>query len=102
MLNKHELPVAKEETERCDTLRYSWERLNATAAEVQSHLLAIQPNFKSELIQDVKVFIEDCNNFYSDYDKVRAFHFFKVPVSSVRQSIAYVRPEKLKKKKVPE
>ena len=71
MLNKHDLPVAKEETERCDTLRYSWERLNATAAEVQTHLLSIQPNFKSELIEDVKVFITDCSNFYGDYDTVR-------------------------------
>ena len=70
MLNKHDLPVVKEETERCDTLRYSWERLNATAAEVQTHLLAIQPNFKSELITDVKVFITDCNDFYRDYDGV--------------------------------
>ncbi len=27
MLTKHELPVAKEETERVDTLRYSWQKL---------------------------------------------------------------------------
>ena len=70
MLTKHELPVIREEAERCDTLRYSWERLNATSAEVQTHLLAIQPDFKSNLIQDVKVFIKDCNEFYSDYDSV--------------------------------
>ena len=79
MLIKHELPVAKEETERCDTMRYSWERLNATAAEVQTHLLAIQPNFKSELISDVKVFITDCDNFYGDYDQVCStseLHYF--------------------------
>ena len=76
MLNKHELPVAKEETERCDTLRYSWERLNASAAEVQTHLLSIQPDFKSELIEDVKVFINDCNSFYSDYDTVCFKYFY--------------------------
>ncbi|KAK3610339.1 hypothetical protein CHS0354_029807 [Potamilus streckersoni] len=69
MLNKHELPVAKEETERCDTLRYSWQRANVQANEVQTHLLEIQPNFKSELILDVKVFIKETNDFYSSYDK---------------------------------
>ena len=62
--------MVREEAERCDTLRYSWERLNAQAAEVSSHLLAIQPQFKQELIENVKVFITDCNDFYSNYDKV--------------------------------
>ena len=70
MLNKHELPMVREEAERCDTLRYSWERLNAQAAEVSSHLLAIQPQFKQELIENVKVFINDCNDFYKNYDQV--------------------------------
>ncbi|KAK7469850.1 hypothetical protein BaRGS_00036128, partial [Batillaria attramentaria] len=68
MLNKHDLPLVREEAERCDTLRYSWERLNAQAAEVQTHLLAIQPEFKRELIENVKVFIHDCDDFYSSYD----------------------------------
>ncbi|WAR12300.1 DYH5-like protein [Mya arenaria] len=69
MLAKHELPVVKEETERCDTLRYSWEKLNVQANEVQSHLLEIQPNFKSGLITDVKEFITDCDTFYNEYNE---------------------------------
>ncbi|XP_053402509.1 dynein axonemal heavy chain 5-like isoform X4 [Mercenaria mercenaria] len=68
MLIKHDLPCAKEETERCDTLRYSWEKLNVQAAEVQSHLLDIQPQFKSDLIEDVKTFLVDCDSFYDDYN----------------------------------
>ena len=70
MLIKHELPVAKEETERCDTLRYSWEKLNVQGNEMQSHLLEIQPNFKTDLITNVKTFISDCGNFYHEYNKV--------------------------------
>lgn len=77
MLIKHELPVAKEETERCDTLRYSWEKLNVQAAEVQTHLLAIQPDFKSNLIENVKEFIEDCDGFYKQYDTVCTICFQK-------------------------
>ncbi|XP_060585698.1 dynein axonemal heavy chain 5-like, partial [Ruditapes philippinarum] len=68
MLIKHDLPVAKEETERCDTLRYSWEKLNVQAAEVQSHLLDVQPEFKTGLIENVKTFLVDCDNFYDDYN----------------------------------
>ena len=70
MLTKHELPVNKEETERCDTLRYSWQKLNTNAAEVQSHLLHIQPNFKTELVENVKLFLVETRDFYDDYDKV--------------------------------
>ena len=70
MLNKHELPVAKEEMERVDTMRYTWERLQAQAAEVSSRLITIQPGFKKSLVKDVKVFIVDCNQFYADYNVV--------------------------------
>ncbi|XP_012940947.1 dynein heavy chain 5, axonemal [Aplysia californica] len=69
MLNKHELKPEKEEAEKCDTLRYSWERLQAQAVEVQDHLLKIQPDFKQDLIEDVKVFKVDCDDYYSSYDE---------------------------------
>ncbi|XP_048253391.1 dynein axonemal heavy chain 5-like isoform X2 [Haliotis rufescens] len=68
VLNKHDLPVVKEETERCDTLRYSWEKLNTQAAEVQTHLLTIQPEFKSELVENVKIFEQETTDFYRGYD----------------------------------
>ncbi|BFZ13509.1 hypothetical protein BsWGS_16546 [Bradybaena similaris] len=69
MLNKHELKPEKEEVEKCDTLRYSWDRLQAQAIEVQDHLITVQPGFKKELIADVKVFKVDCQEFYSSYDE---------------------------------
>ena len=70
MLNKHDLPVAREEAERVDTLRYSWQKLQVQAVEVSSHLLVIQPNFKTELIDNVKDFINETNDYYSDYRNV--------------------------------
>lgn len=70
MLTKHDLPVNKEETERCDTLRYSWEKIQVQQAEVQTKLITVQPNFKSDLIDNVKTFVTDCSNFFSDYDTV--------------------------------
>lgn len=70
MLIKHDLPVNKEETEKCDTLRYSWEKLQVQTSEVQTELLQVQPQFKSELIENVKTFTTDCNDFYGKYDTV--------------------------------
>lgn len=88
MLNKHELPVPKEEMEKVDTLRYSWSRLQALACEVSSHLLQIQPQFRGELIENVKIFVQDCQNYYSDYEKVRQYqHFFLEDSRHVAQYI---------------
>lgn len=69
MLNKYDLLVAKEETEKVDTLHYTWEKLLIRANEVQNELVALQPKFRGELISAVKTFTEDCAQFYSDYDQ---------------------------------
>uniref|UniRef100_A0A8C0FTI7 Dynein axonemal heavy chain 5 n=1 Tax=Bubo bubo TaxID=30461 RepID=A0A8C0FTI7_BUBBB len=69
LLNKYGLLVAKEETEKVDCLHYSWEKLLVRANEVQNELIALQPNFRGELIRAVKTFTEDCAQFYSDYDQ---------------------------------
>lgn len=70
MLHKYELLVAKEEVEKVDTLRYSWEKLLARGTEVQNQLVTLQPNFRGELISNVRTFVEDCSHFYGEYDKV--------------------------------
>ena len=70
MLNKHELHVPRDEAERVDTLRYSWQKLTALAFKVSNHLIEIQPNFKSGLIDNVKTFVDDTNKFYDDYKVV--------------------------------
>jgi len=73
MLNKYDLLVAKEETEKVDTLHYTWEKLLVRANEVQNELIALQPNFRGELINAVKTFTEDCTQFCSDYDQASVF-----------------------------
>uniref|UniRef100_A0A673YAG8 Dynein axonemal heavy chain 5 n=1 Tax=Salmo trutta TaxID=8032 RepID=A0A673YAG8_SALTR len=69
MLHKYGLVVAKEEAEKVDTLRYTWEKLLARSTEVQNELVSLQPNFRGELIDNVQTFVEDCGHFYQDYDK---------------------------------
>ncbi|XP_014347801.2 dynein axonemal heavy chain 5 [Latimeria chalumnae] len=68
MLNKYELLVAKEEMEKVDTLRYTWEKMLVRATEVQNELVSLQPNFRGDLINNVQTFVEDCGQFYSDYE----------------------------------
>ncbi|KAF1387642.1 hypothetical protein PFLUV_G00082060 [Perca fluviatilis] len=69
MLHKYELSVAKEEADKVDTLRYTWEKLLSRSTEIQNELVALQPNFRGELISNVETFLEDCQHFYQDYDK---------------------------------
>ncbi|XP_049585235.1 dynein axonemal heavy chain 5 [Syngnathus scovelli] len=69
MLHKYELSVAKEEADKVDTLRYMWEKLLLRSTEVQNELIALQPKFRSELFTNVQIFMEDCQQFYMDYNK---------------------------------
>ncbi|KAK5862597.1 hypothetical protein PBY51_017975 [Eleginops maclovinus] len=69
MLHKYDLSVAKEEADKVDTLRYTWEKLLSRSTEVQNELVALQPNFRGELVSNVETFVEDCQHFYQDYDK---------------------------------
>ena len=78
MLNKHEVPVVREEVERCDTLRYSWRLLQAKAVEMSSHLVELQPRYRQELINNVGTFITDCDQFYASYNSVSLIIIFSM------------------------
>ena len=85
MLQKHEIEVPREEIERCDTLRYNWQKLLQLSSQTSSNLLEIQPLYKDGLKSDVKEFIKQCDKFYTDYNKVNLFnkyciakHFYKL------------------------
>ncbi|KAM6224385.1 dynein axonemal heavy chain 5 [Rhynchocyon petersi] len=68
LLNKYGLLIAKEEMDRVDTLRYMWQKLLTRAGDVQNELASLQPGFRQELISTVEVFVQDCNQFYVDYE----------------------------------
>ena len=67
LLQKHEINVPREETEKCDTLRYSWEKLKLLVTQKSHTLLEIQVKYKDELKADVQNFIVSCDKFNSDY-----------------------------------
>ena len=70
MLNRSQIAVPREEAEKVDTLRYTWERLLAQSVEVQDNLLKIQPKFKGNLLENVSVFCDDVKTFTKDYDEL--------------------------------
>lgn len=67
LLQKHEIDVPREETEKCDTLRYSWEKLKLLVTQKSHTLLEIQVKYKDELKNDVRNFIVSCDKFNLDY-----------------------------------
>ncbi|EDO32004.1 predicted protein [Nematostella vectensis] len=70
MLNKFEVAVAREEVERVDTLRYSFEKLLAQARDIQSHLVKIQPKFKADLLGSVEIYQHNVVDFTSNYEEI--------------------------------
>jgi len=67
MLQKHEIDVPREEIEKCDSVRYSWEKLKQLTIQKSHTLLEIQSKYKNELKKDVAVFVEVTNRFNEDY-----------------------------------
>ncbi|UJR23298.1 hypothetical protein I4U23_026313 [Adineta vaga] len=69
MLQVHDVKISREEVERSETLRYRWGRLQSRCANMTSYLLDIQPKYRSELLKNVKLFHEECAQFYNDYEQ---------------------------------
>jgi len=64
------MAVARDETERVDTLRYSWHNLQQQVRETADRLAELEPHFRRQLIDDVTAFNDDCNHFCTDYETV--------------------------------
>ncbi len=62
--------VPREEMERVDSLRYTFKNMQHQASTVQSHLVSIQPEFKTNLLESVEVFKEDLGSFLTSYNQV--------------------------------
>ncbi|XP_033641432.1 dynein heavy chain 8, axonemal-like [Asterias rubens] len=68
MLQKFQVNVAKEEADRVDTLRYSYQKLTRQADKTQTTLVKIQPKFKADLLESVEVFAHTSQAYFDDYD----------------------------------
>lgn len=91
MLHKYGLSVAKEEADKVDTLRYTWDKLLSRNTELQNELFALQPKFHGELTRNVETFQEDCEQFYLDYEKVNEMsdrNKIQLPVVNLRPTLS--------------
>ena len=68
--------VPREEIERVDSLRYTFKNLQSQASTVQSHLISIQPKFKTNLMESLQVFKKDLDSFLDSYKQVHACNIF--------------------------
>lgn len=68
ILAKYEVAVPRAETERLDTLQYAWHKVLGQSGEVQEHLIRIQPQFKTSLLDSVTQFVKDVDAFTRDYN----------------------------------
>ena len=66
--------VAREEIERVDSLRYTFKNLQAQACSVQSHLVTIQQEFKTNLQESVQKFQGDLSSFLTQYQVVNSLN----------------------------
>ncbi|XP_030832172.1 dynein heavy chain 8, axonemal [Strongylocentrotus purpuratus] len=69
MLQKFQVSVPREEANRVDSLRYSFQKLSRQASSAQANLVKIQPTFKGELLSAVETFHVDNFSFDADYEE---------------------------------
>uniref|UniRef100_A0A8V0ZBE3 Dynein axonemal heavy chain 8 n=1 Tax=Gallus gallus TaxID=9031 RepID=A0A8V0ZBE3_CHICK len=92
ILNTFEIEVTKEESEGVDTLRYSFNKLQAKAV---NELTRVQPKFKSNLLESVAIFREDVSNFETSYETVTNLNFLGNFDELWRKFITYSSGEQL-------
>ncbi|KER25690.1 hypothetical protein T265_06922 [Opisthorchis viverrini] len=68
LLSRYDIYFNDGNAERVDSLSYGYSKLRQQSREVQDILLQVQPKFELELIEGVKLFKENLDNFVMDYD----------------------------------
>merc|ERR1719446_901517 len=68
MLNRYEVRVTKEEQDTVGELPYTWKKLKSLADTVGDGLVAVQSQFKKELLRNVKQFVADVMSFRNDWE----------------------------------
>ena len=70
----HQLRIAQEDMERVDTLRYIWNKLHQQVAVLQTTLLKVQPNFRTHLVENIAIYLEQVKIFTEDYNTASLFY----------------------------
>ena len=73
MLNRYELLVAKEESERVDTLRYSWQKLQSLAVSIDVHKPKVLAFISPRHFTNSSLQVQD-SNFFSGFEEMTFPH----------------------------
>ena len=68
MLEKCGVKVTNEEHEQLDSMRFQWSKMSTAAAEKNTLLVKIQPEYKGQLVVNMSKFNKDQAEFLSDYN----------------------------------
>ncbi|GAA49452.1 dynein heavy chain 5 axonemal [Clonorchis sinensis] len=68
LLSRYDIYFNDGNAERVDSLSYGYSKLREQSREMQDTLLQVQPKFELELIEGVKLFKENLDNFVMDYN----------------------------------
>ena len=69
LLKKYEVPVPAEETEEVTSLKATWKTMSDLVVQTGENLQRLQAGFKRELLQQVKEFVADVEEFRADWDR---------------------------------
>ncbi|XP_060709267.1 dynein axonemal heavy chain 8-like [Hemiscyllium ocellatum] len=69
ILNKYQVEISKEEAEGSDTLRYSFNKMQVKARNVQDELVQVQPKFKANLLESVDIFQKEVLKYGRQYER---------------------------------
>ncbi|XP_078069648.1 dynein axonemal heavy chain 8-like [Mustelus asterias] len=69
ILNRYEVEITKEEAEGVDALRYSFNKMQVKARNVQDELVQVQPKFKANLLESVDAFQKEVLKYGRQYEK---------------------------------
>lgn len=67
VVSKYGIPLDKVEVELVENLRYTWQRLQNRALEVNVLLLTMQPQFEADLQKNLETFKQDNIEYCHEY-----------------------------------
>lgn len=69
VLHAHQLAVQKDMIDKVEAMRYNYDRLVANSNSVMDHILAIQGNYRDDLLANINEMKKDVAEFERDYDE---------------------------------
>lgn len=67
VVTRYEIPLEQTELDLVENLRYTWQKLQTRALDVNVLLLTLQPNFEADLQKNLELFKQDNIEYCHEY-----------------------------------